>query len=70
MSEKQKRPVVTLDQLRDKPEGEGLRCPQCGCTHLKAIRTLNGPGKARRRERECRNCGHVVTTKEEVIDAN
>lgn len=45
-------------------ERRGLRCPKCGCVHLRVIYTRRAWGGGLRRRRECRYCGHRITTTE------
>lgn len=47
------------------PHGQrGLRCPKCGCEHFRVIYTRRAWGGGLRRRRECRYCGHRITTTE------
>lgn len=46
------------------PEQRGLRCPRCGCSHLRVIYTRRAWGGGLRRRRECRYCGQRITTTE------
>lgn len=43
----------------------GLQCPKCGCRHLHVIYTRETIQNRLRRRRECRNCGHRITTYEQ-----
>lgn len=52
------KPAETPDAQR------GLRCPKCGCAHLRVVYTRQAWGGALRRRRECRHCGHRITTTE------
>lgn len=44
----------------------GVRCPKCGCPHLPAFETRR-MGSWTVRRRRCRNCAHIVTTREQLI---
>lgn len=44
---------------------EGLTCRECGCHHFFVVDTRRS-GAGIRRRRECRNCGRLVWTREEV----
>ncbi len=46
-----------------RPQG-GLECPQCGCRDFRTRKTIRGDGVIQRR-RECRHCGHRLTTIEQ-----
>ena len=48
----------------DPEEQRGLACPKCGCAHLRVIYTRQTWGGALRRRRECRFCGHRISTTE------
>jgi hypothetical protein len=43
---------------------KGLRCPACGCAHFYTDKTVDVPGRRRRRYKTCRNCGRRVRTTE------
>lgn len=45
----------------------GLRCRHCGCGHFYVIYTRRAWGGKLVRRRECRHCGHRITTCERVI---
>ena len=42
--------------------GEGITCRQCGCRHFRVVYTRAARRGRIRRRRECRNCGHRITT--------
>lgn len=44
--------------------GVGLRCPKCGCRHFRVAYTRPIVGDQIERRKECRHCGHRVTTHE------
>jgi DNA-directed RNA polymerase subunit RPC12/RpoP len=46
----------------------GLECPTCGCRHFETVETRPRPGIILRRK-QCRHCGHRVTTRERVLSA-
>jgi hypothetical protein len=46
--------------------GAGLCCPRCGHCRWRVIYTRAGGGRVMRR-RECRACGHRVTTWERIV---
>lgn len=55
----------TLEDLSSAAKGNGLACPQCGCSDLRA--SYRRPFKGGfRRVRVCRNCGHRVMTFESI----
>jgi transcriptional regulator NrdR family protein len=45
-------------------ERRGIECPRCGCRHFRVIYTRAAWGGGLRRRRECRYCGHRITTTE------
>lgn len=46
--------------------GQGMKCPECGCTDLRAYGTRH-LGNRTIRYRRCRNCGHgPIMTHEEI----
>jgi len=45
----------------------GIACSKCGCQHFIVLYTRKVTGGMLRRRRECRNCGHRITTHEAVI---
>lgn len=50
-----------------KPEEQrGLRCPACGCGHLRVVYTRRAWGGRITRRRECRSCGRRMLTTEQV----
>ena len=44
----------------------GIECPRCGCRHFFVVYTRPQTGKIVRRK-ECRHCGHRITTFERKI---
>lgn len=48
------------------PSPRGLVCPKCGCRHFELVKITHAVGYVRRR-RECRHCGHRVTTTERIV---
>jgi hypothetical protein len=48
-----------------KPTG-GIECRSCGCRHFWVIYVDKSKPNVIVRRRECRNCGHRITTREEV----
>jgi rubredoxin len=44
-------------------------CPRCGCQHFHVSHTFPWESGAKRRRRQCRNCGWVMTTIETPEDA-
>lgn len=48
----------------DRDEQRGLICAKCGCRHFRVIYTRPAWGSILRRRRECRHCGHRMTTTE------
>lgn len=63
-SEKSDKEPIRLSDLQNR-NGKGLVCGRCGCRHFRVLHTrpvANGI----LRERECRNCGKVVHTKEKL----
>jgi len=59
MSEKQ----TKADQVKSEDD-RGLRCRECGCRHFYVIYTKRTYRNRILRRRECRNCGHRITTYE------
>lgn len=58
--------IVTLAELKARAldqSGKGLECPKCGCHHFETVLTRQDVGRVRRK-RQCRNCGHTITTLE------
>jgi transcriptional regulator NrdR family protein len=53
------------DNKPEKPQ-RGLICPKCGCGHFELVKISHAVGYVRRR-RECRHCGHRVTTTERIV---
>lgn len=57
-------------RMEDKKQAEtdrGLRCRLCGCQDFRVVYTRAAWGGKVVRRRECRHCGHRVTTWEKVI---
>lgn len=52
--------------LKNKPCDRGIKCPKCGATRLRILRTRRGDNQAVRR-RQCRGCMERVTTYERAI---
>ena len=48
----------------------GIVCPRCGCRHLYVVYTYPIKGGARRRRRQCRNCGRRITTDETPLSGS
>lgn len=48
---------------------KGLCCPACGCGHFYTEKTVDIPGRRRRRYKTCRNCGRRVRTVEVIEKA-
>jgi len=44
----------------------GIECPRCGCRHFRVLYTRAVSAGRLRRRRECRHCGHRVTTHEKL----
>jgi len=68
--ETDKRP--SLQDLRDaaleSETGEkGLVCPRCGCRHFLVVYTRPLRSGRIQRRRECRHCGHRITTTERTV---
>lgn len=53
-------------QLETDAGGAGIVCPACGCRHFYTDKTLDVPGRRRRRYKTCRNCGRRVRTVEKI----
>lgn len=49
------------------PRTRGLVCTKCGCGHFYVVYTRHVEGRAVVRRRECRYCGHRITTSERAI---
>jgi len=48
-------------------EPKGLECPRCGCRHFEVIKTSPSRNGYIVRRRECRHCGHRLTTTERIV---
>jgi len=59
------REMVNLPNCLD-AEGR-LTCPDCGCQHFEVYRVKPWVDGRKPRERECKNCGRIVFTKETVV---
>lgn len=46
---------------------EGIKCAKCGCQDLRVLETRKNARMIIRR-RECRHCGHRVTTREKTVE--
>lgn len=46
------------------PDPLAVRCPKCNCGHFMVVYTRVSPAGVIRRRRECRHCGHRITTYE------
>ena len=44
----------------------GLICPKCHCRQFYLVKITHAIGYVRRR-RECRHCGHRITTSERIV---
>ena len=51
---------------RNRDTSGGLTCSKCGCHDFKVLQTREVSGRVTRR-RQCRNCGHRITTTERVV---
>jgi len=60
MTEPQDRPTMQDLAALNRPAA-GLECPECGCRDFRVTKTRQGDGVIVRR-RECRHCGHRITT--------
>ncbi|MCA8982376.1 MAG: hypothetical protein R3C12_04385 [Planctomycetaceae bacterium] len=58
-----------MENSETKPELLGLLCPRCESVAWETIRTEQHRGEIRRR-RQCRSCGHRVTTRERFISGS
>jgi len=50
-----------------RPEPKGIECPHCGCRHFFTVKSRPSTKGYVLRRKECRHCGHRLTTKERVI---
>ena len=62
MTEKTGKEPTRLSDLQNKGS-KGLACRHCGCRHFNVKHTRPAPSSIMR-ERQCRNCGKVVWTRE------
>ena len=60
------REIVNLPSYLD--DAGVLTCPDCGCQDFDVYRVKPWFGGSKPRERECRNCGRIVYTREIVCD--
>lgn len=51
---------------RKRPKSVTITCPKCGTET--AVINSRGNGFIRMRERQCKECGFIFSTKEEIID--
>ncbi len=66
LKSKPDKPVVKPDKLDEAPKPyAGLECSRCGCRHFHTTHTTQKKGFIRRRK-ECRNCGKIINTREEI----
>lgn len=62
-------PVKRISEMMEETRikaGKGISCPKCGCVDLRVFKTSHRIGETDRR-RECRNCGHRITTMEVTV---
>lgn len=52
--------------MRIRPKSITIGCPKCGRETM--VTNSRGNGFIRMRERECKECGFIFMTKEEIID--
>ena len=52
---------------RDEQFDKGIECPKCGCRHFYTVWTRPAPRNRIWRRRECRHCGHKITTYEQAL---
>jgi len=64
MARERKRYTEPICPGVDPGDSEGLTCPECGCHHFFVVYTKPSLGGRIIRRRECRNCGHRITTVE------
>lgn len=57
--------MAAATAAREAEASGGIRCPKCGCGHLRVSNTWNAHG-GRSRKRTCRHCGHVFPTVERI----
>ena len=62
----EEQPRKTLGEIVAEAEQAqgGITCPKCGCRHVWKVRDTDRIEGAIRRYRVCRNCNHVIRTKE------
>lgn len=61
-----KKAAAELQRAVDAESNKGLRCPRCGCGHFYTDKTVDVPGRRRRRYKTCRACGKRVRTTEMI----
>ena len=54
--------TVSLRELQQGTTAGGLKCPRCACRDLPVVYVRDVAPGTRQRRRECRNCGHRLTT--------
>ena len=59
------RQPLEVSKLSDDRDERGLVCKKCGGRHFNVKHTRPAPSSIMR-ERECRNCGKVVWTREKI----
>jgi uncharacterized Zn finger protein len=59
------RKPLRLSTLSGDRDERGLICKDCGCRDFRVLHTRRGP-ESIQRERQCRNCGKVVRTREKI----
>ena len=50
----------------EQPDERGLVCPHCQCRHFFVVYVRRARKRRVMRRRECRNCGHRITTYEKA----
>ncbi len=58
----EKKPISMIEGVGDRDE-RGLKCRDCGCRHFNVVHTRPAPDSLMR-ERQCRNCGKIIWTRE------
>jgi len=58
---------VRTPRNQETKRSRGLRCPACGCGHLRVVYTRPGWGERVIRRRECRHCARRFTTTEAAL---
>jgi uncharacterized Zn finger protein len=57
--------AIKMSEVCGDRDERGLMCKNCGCRDFRVLHTRRGP-ESIQRERECRNCGKVVWTREKI----